>query len=68
MQLYTSVYDLLYLQSIIVTFDGITGRMKMINNTISKLVLNVDQGFMWYNSSDGRNINSSQASGAYIFR
>ena len=52
----------------IVTFDGVTGRMKKINNTVSKLVLNIDHGFMWYNSSDGHNVNSSQASGAYIFR
>ena len=50
------------------TFDGTTGRLKVINNQLSNIKLNVDQGFMWYNSSDEHNRNSTQASGAYMFR
>ena len=50
------------------TFDGTSGHLKSINNTQSNLFLNIDQWFMWWNSSDGKNVNSSQASGAYIFR
>ena len=49
-------------------FDGNSNRVKSITNKISKISVNVDQGFYWYNSSDGHNKNSTQASGAYIFR
>ena len=50
------------------TFDGTSGRLKMMDNKQSKTTANVDQNFLWWNSSAGNNINSSQASGAYIFR
>ena len=49
-------------------FDGMSNRVKSITNKVSKISVNVDQGFYWYNSSDGHNANSTQASGAYIFR
>ena len=51
--------------------DSETGRLEYIYNNDdggSVLSLKVDQTFKWYNSSDGKNKNSSQASGAYIFR
>ena len=50
------------------TFDGTTGRLKYINNVKSKISTKVDQNFLWWNSSAGNNVNSSQTSGAYIFR
>ncbi len=34
----------------------------------SSLLLQIDQGLLWYNGSTGNNKESSQASGAYIFR
>ncbi len=46
--------------------DGTTGRLKYISNR--QLSLKMDQTFLWYNSSDGVNVNNSQRSGAYIFR
>ena len=57
-----------FLQFVQVVFDGSTKRIKRITNKLSNISVNVDQGFYWYNSSDGHNVNSSQASGAYIFR
>ena len=42
--------------------------MNSITNKLSKISVNVDQGFYWYNSSAGNNINSIQTSGAYVFR
>ena len=56
------------IQAVQVVFDGTTKRVKSITNKLSKISVNVDQGFYWYNSSDGHNVNSSQASGAYVFR
>ena len=50
------------------TFDGTTGRLTSMNNKVSKISAKVDQNFLWWNSSAGNNVNSSQASGAYIFR
>ena len=50
------------------TFDGNTGRLKTITNKLSKISAKVDQNFLWWNSSAGNNVNSSQASGAYVFR
>ena len=50
-----------------VAVDGTTGRLKYISNN-GLLVLKMDQTFLWYNSSDGVNVNNSQRSGAYIFR
>lgn len=55
-------------QIVQVVFDGSSKRIKSITNKVSKISVNVDQGFYWYNSSDGRNKNSTQKSGAYIFR
>ena len=39
-----------------------------IDNKISKISAKVDQNFLWWNASAGNNVNSSQASGAYVFR
>ena len=50
------------------TFDGSTGRLKLMNNLKNKVSTKVDQNFLWWNSSAGNNVNSTQASGAYIFR
>ena len=50
------------------TFDGKTGRLTSMNNIVSNISAKVDQNFLWWNSSAGNNVNSSQASGAYIFR
>ena len=50
------------------TFDGTTGRLKRMANLVSKIDADVDQSFLWWNSSAGNNVNSTQASGAYIFR
>ena len=55
------------LQMVEVGVDGNTGRLKYITKD-GKLSLKVDQNFFWYNSSNGNNTNSTQPSGAYIFR
>ncbi|XP_052022231.1 lysosomal alpha-mannosidase isoform X2 [Apodemus sylvaticus] len=49
------------------TFDSDTGLLMKIENMEENILLEVSQGFFWYNASvgDGK---SSQASGAYIFR
>ena len=39
-----------------------------MDNKQSKVSAKIDQNFFWWNSSAGNNVNSSQASGAYIFR
>ena len=39
-----------------------------IDNKFSKISAKVDQNFLWWNSSAGNNVNSTQTSGAYIFR
>ncbi|XP_036354000.2 lysosomal alpha-mannosidase isoform X1 [Ochotona princeps] len=49
------------------TFNPETGLLMQIENIDRKLVLPVSQSFLWYNASTGDK-NSSQASGAYIFR
>ncbi|XP_078660424.1 lysosomal alpha-mannosidase-like isoform X1 [Branchiostoma floridae x Branchiostoma belcheri] len=49
-------------------FDSTTGYLKTVTNLKKKLVLNVNQAFYWYNSSTGNNKDSTQRSGAYIFR
>jgi lysosomal alpha-mannosidase len=51
-----------------VVFDGATGHMKSITNIVSGISCDVDQEFLWYNASAGNNKNSTQPSGAYIFR
>ena len=66
--LYSYEFRSLNLQHIQVLFDGLTKRVKRITNKDSEISVSVDQGFYWYNSSDGHNKNSTQASGAYIFR
>ena len=50
-----------------ISFDDTTGHVQSITNMHSTLSVKLDQQFFWYNASTG-NINSSQASGAYIFR
>lgn len=65
------MFSCLLLQNYDVGISGETGRLYYINNNDddgNTLSLKLDQNFMWYNSSDGHNKNSSQASGAYIFR
>ena len=62
----TKIFGLI--QAVHVVFDGTTKRVKSITNKLSNISMNVDQGFYWYNSSDGHNVNSSQTSGAYVFR
>nr|BAE42288.1 unnamed protein product [Mus musculus] len=49
------------------TFDSGTGLLMKIENLEQNLSLPVSQGFFWYNASVGDE-ESSQASGAYIFR
>ena len=56
------------LQAMTLTFNGDTGRLESITNKLSDISTKVDQNFLWWNSSAGNNVNSSQASGAYIFR
>ncbi|NXD73731.1 MA2B1 mannosidase, partial [Eolophus roseicapillus] len=50
-----------------VLFDPLTGHLKEIQNLAKNISLPVFQSFYWYNASVG-NDESSQASGAYIFR
>ncbi|XP_009459998.1 PREDICTED: lysosomal alpha-mannosidase [Nipponia nippon] len=50
-----------------VLFDPLTGHLKEIQNLDKSISLPVFQSFYWYNASVG-NDESSQASGAYIFR
>ncbi|NXV88663.1 MA2B1 mannosidase, partial [Calonectris borealis] len=50
-----------------VLFDPLTGLLKEIQNLDKSISLPVFQSFYWYNASVG-NDESSQASGAYIFR
>ena len=67
-QLYTAFVPLHPLQVMTLQFNGETGRLETITNKLSKISSKVDQRFLWWNSSAGNNVNSSQASGAYIFR
>ncbi|XP_044309624.1 lysosomal alpha-mannosidase isoform X2 [Varanus komodoensis] len=50
-----------------VLFDPKTGLLKEIENLDKNISLPVSQNFFWYNASAG-NMDSSQPSGAYIFR
>jgi lysosomal alpha-mannosidase len=50
-----------------VVFDGSTGRIASILNKALNQEVPVDQTMQWYNASVG-NLQSAQASGAYIFR
>lgn len=43
----------------VLTFNGSSGRLKAIHNSISKLSTNVDQNFFWWKSDTG--------GGAYVF-
>ena len=59
------------MQQLTAVVDGQSGRLKYLDNLNEDgtiLSMKVDQNFFWYNSSDGHNKNSTQASGAYIFR
>ncbi|XP_036385660.1 lysosomal alpha-mannosidase [Megalops cyprinoides] len=59
----------LYLQNkfLKVTFDPDTGLLSSLSNLETKQTVQLKQSFFWYNASVG-NLESSQASGAYIFR
>ncbi|KAI4882355.1 hypothetical protein NFI96_027804, partial [Prochilodus magdalenae] len=50
-----------------VTFDPTTGLLSGLTNLETQQNIQLTQNFYWYNSSDG-NSESSQTSGAYIFR
>ena len=43
-----------------VVFDGESGHIKSITNTVSGVTSNINQQFYWYNASAGNNINSTQ--------
>ena len=58
----------LCVQAVQVVFNGTSKRVQRITNKISRISVSVDQGFYWYNSSDGHNMDSIQRSGAYVFR
>ena len=51
-----------------VTFSGKTNALYSVQLKAQNATVMVDQTFKWYNASAGNNANSSQASGAYIFR
>ena len=52
------------LQALVLTFSGISGRLKSMHNKLSNVSAKVDQNFLWWMANgDSR----SQASGAYIF-
>uniref|UniRef100_A0A7N8YAM6 Alpha-mannosidase n=1 Tax=Mastacembelus armatus TaxID=205130 RepID=A0A7N8YAM6_9TELE len=51
-----------------VTFDPDTGLLSSLSNLETKQTIKLTQNFYWYNASDGKNMDSSQPSGAYIFR
>ena len=50
------------------TFDGATGRLKLVENLKENMSTPVTQELRWYNASAGNNKLSKQASGAYVFR
>ncbi|XP_004084261.3 lysosomal alpha-mannosidase [Oryzias latipes] len=51
-----------------VNFDPDTGLISGLSNLETKQSINLTQNFYWYNASDGKNSESKQPSGAYIFR
>lgn len=51
-----------------ITFCGETGRICSIENKEDGVQIEARQDWFWYLSSDGNNSESSQPSGAYIFR
>ncbi|KAI7795198.1 lysosomal alpha-mannosidase [Triplophysa rosa] len=51
-----------------VTFDDNTGLLKSLTNLEIQQTIQLSQNFYWYNASAGNNYESSQPSGAYIFR
>jgi len=53
---------------LIATFNQETGRLSSITNRVSGQNLEIDGQILWWNASAGNNKNSTQASGAYIFR
>ncbi|XP_030638691.1 lysosomal alpha-mannosidase [Chanos chanos] len=51
-----------------VTFDPDTGLLTSLSNLETLQTIKLSQNFYWYNASDGKNKDSDQPSGAYIFR
>ncbi|KAM6940660.1 lysosomal alpha-mannosidase [Xenentodon cancila] len=51
-----------------VTFDPDTGLLSGLSNLETSQSIKLTQNFYWYNASDGKNSQSKQPSGAYIFR
>ena len=51
------------LQALVLTFSGISGRLKSIYNKLSNISASVDNNLMWWKASN----DSEQPSGAYIF-
>ena len=47
-------------QAMKLAFNGTTGHLIKITNQVSGISSNVDQQFLWWNSSDGDNLNSTQ--------
>lgn len=41
-------------------FDSATNRLMSVTNMVANITAEVDQNFLWYNSSNGKNKNSSQ--------
>ncbi|XP_067244068.1 lysosomal alpha-mannosidase [Chanodichthys erythropterus] len=51
-----------------VTFDDSTGLLSSLTNLETQQTIRLTQNFYWYNASAGNNKESTQPSGAYIFR
>ena len=54
------------LQALVLTFSGLSGRLKSMYNKLSKISAGVDQSLLWWEGSD-RYAYSQTPSGAYIF-
>ena len=55
-------------KNIRLTFSNATGLLVSVENLVHNVSIAVNQQLRWYNASAGNNVNSTQASGAYIFR
>ena len=58
----------MYVKVLELTFDGSTGRLSHMRNLLSGVQVAVDQQFLWWNSSAGNNVNSTQVrTDAYMY-
>lgn len=55
-------------KNIRLTFSNVTGLLLNVENLVYNVSVAVNQQLRWYNASAGNNVNSTQASGAYVFR